>query len=620
MPMQTTILRERATSILRVAIGAASLLSASCVSPPQIAVQDRTGPTVERKAGPQTEVQVLTPKLTVVATRRITEAQYRHAIADLFGLAIKVEGRFEPEIRKDGLLAIGSSEASISDPGFAQYFAIARSVADQVLPSTPAQANQAATGARDKIMPCAPARPDAPDAACAETFVRQYGERLFRHPLSNADVALRVRLEEAGAAQSKDFYAGLRLSLMSLLTAPEFLFRLETAEPDDAAPSSLRLDAYSKAARLSYLMWDAPPDAALLAAAKDGSINTSAGLTAQIERLSADHARMEAGLRSFFADMLQFNMFEDLTKDSKAYPRYNLAVAESAREQTLRVLADQLITKNGDYRDIFTTRDSFINRALAPVYKVPYTYDGEWTRYTFPADTGQSGLLTQATFMMLFSHPGRSSPTVRGVKLSEIFLCVKIPPPPANVDFSKVRDSDAGTVRQRLLQHATNAGCSGCHLLSDPPGLALENFDGIGQFRTMESGQKIDVSVDWLGKKFDGSQGLGANFHADARVPACLVRNVFAYGTGRTPDKTDQAFIDRQIKAFAGGGYKVPALIADIAASPEFYRVATTGGPVPAAPVAQSKSGARGAQRGAQVRTVSKFLERRSQTGGEWFR
>jgi hypothetical protein len=532
--------------------------------------------------------------LTLIGTRRITELQYRHAIADLFGPKIKAEGRFEPELRKDGLLAIGASEVSISDSGFAQYFAIARSVADQVLLNPPAQENQKAAvqAARDKVVPCSPVKADAPDAACAEKFVRAYGERMFRRPLTNTDVASRVKLAEAGAIQNKDFYHGLKLSLISLLTAPEFLFRLETAEPDSATPESVRLDGYSKAARLSYLMWDAPPDAELLAAAKDGSINTTAGLKAQIDRLSANQDRMEVGLRSFFTDMLDFNMFEDLTKDPKAYPKFSLAVAEGAREQTLRVLVDQLITKNGDYRDIFTTRDSFINRALAPVYKVPYTYDGEWTRYTFPPESGQSGVLTEATFMMLFSHPGRSSPTVRGVKLSEIFMCMHIPPPPANVDFSKVRDSDAGTVRQRLLQHATNAGCSSCHLLSDPPGLALENFDGLGQFRTIESGQKIDVAVDWLGKKFEGSQGLGANFHDNQQIPACLVRNIFAYGTGRAPDKTDQAFIDRQTKAFAAEGYKVPALIADIAASPEFYRVVL---PKPVAPAARSQAAIEGA-------------------------
>ncbi len=561
--MRSALDRLAAGSFLALSAGVAGLLLASCVSP-----AGETASAAPANSSPAS-------KLTLVATRRVTELQYAHAIADNFGPAIKVEGRFEPELRKDGLLSIGASEASISDAGFAQYFAIARSIADQVLLNTPTQENQKAAvqAARDKVVTCTPARADAPDAACAETFIRTYGERLFRRPLSDADVASRVRFAEAAAIQNKDFYHGLKLALISLLTAPEFLFRLETAEPDSASPGSMRLDGYTKAARLSYLMWDAPPDTELLAAARDGSINTAAGLKAQIDRLSANHARMEVGLRSFFIDMLGFNMFEDLTKDPKVYPKYGLAVAEGAREQTLRVLVDQLITKNGDYRDIFTTRDSFINRALAPVYKVPYTYDGEWTRYTFPQESGQSGVLTQATFMMLFAHPGRSSPTVRGVKLSEIFLCMKIPPPPADVDFSKVRDSDAGTVRQRLLQHATNAGCSSCHLISDPPGLALENFDGLGQFRTMESGQKIDVSVDWLGKKFEGSQGLGAMFHDDPQVPACLVRNLIAYGTGRTPDTIDYAFMDRQTKGFAAGGYKVPALLAEIAASPEFYRV-----------------------------------------------
>src|SRR5262249_23172344 len=140
------------------------------------------------------------PKLTLVATRRVTELQYRHAIADVFGPAIKVEGRFEPELRKDGLLAIGASEVSISDAGFAQYFAIARSIADQVLLNTPTQEAQKATvqAARDKIVPCAPAKADAPDGACAEKFVRIYGERLFRHPLADKDVASRVKFAEAG--------------------------------------------------------------------------------------------------------------------------------------------------------------------------------------------------------------------------------------------------------------------------------------------------------------------------------------------------------------------------------------------------------------------------------------
>ena len=137
-------------------------------------------------------------------------------------------------------------------------------------------------------------------------------------------------------------------------------------------------------------------------------------------------------------------------------------------------------------------------------------------------------------------------------------------------------------MRERLFAHANNEGCSGCHLVSDPPGLALENFDALGQWRTMENGRLIDVSVDWQGKTFQGAQGLGMAIRDDPLIPACLVRNVVAYGVGRTPDNADKAFIERKTRAFTAGGHKVPALIADIAASPEFYRVSPPAAKAPA--------------------------------------
>src|SRR6185295_14574344 len=210
-----------AGSILALTAGVAGLLLASCASPVQEAAPGSPSATrgamatapVSRGATGKPVVGTTDhqgAKLTLVGTRRINELQYKHAIADIFGPAIKVEGRFEPEVRKDGLLAIGSSEVSISDAGFAQYFAIARSIADQVLLNTPTQENQKAAvqAARDKIVPCTPVKADAPDAACAEKFVRLYGERLFRHPLTDSDVASRVRFAEAGAIQNKDFYHG----------------------------------------------------------------------------------------------------------------------------------------------------------------------------------------------------------------------------------------------------------------------------------------------------------------------------------------------------------------------------------------------------------------------------
>lgn len=514
----------------------------------------------------------------VVALRRITASQYRHTIADVFGPEIKVEGRFEPDNRRSGLMALGASSSTVSTSGFSQYFTIARKVTDQVLSEK----------TRDAVVPCKPADAAAADDACTEAFLRKYGSLLFRRPLTAGDVAPRVKLAAEGAVANKNFYAGLQLALASMLTAPDFLFKVEAAESDPTKPGQMRLEGYTKASRLSALIWDAAPDAELLRAAGAGELHTAQGLQTQIDRLVADPKRSEAGLRAFFDDMLQFDRFETVSKDGTAYPKFNAQVADAAREQTLRFLVDQLLTKKGDYRDVFTSRDTFMNRSLAGIYKVPYTYDDAWVPYRFPESSGQSGLLTQTSFMMLFSQAARSSPTQRGVATYEIFLCQPMPVPPPNIDFSKVRDNNQNTVRDRLIDHANNPGCAGCHKVSDPPGLALERFDALGQTRMTENGKLIDVSTEMNGIKFEGAQGLGKVLHDNPKIPACLVRNVYAYGVGQAPDEdNDEDYLAAQSKRFAASGYKVPELIKQIATTPEFFKVVVPKrAPVPGAKVA----------------------------------
>ncbi|HXI92537.1 MAG TPA: DUF1592 domain-containing protein [Blastocatellia bacterium] len=502
-----------------------------------------------------------------VAARRITESQYRHTIADVLGPQIKINARFEPEKREERLLAIGSAQLSLTSSGFEQYFALASSISDQVLNEKQRAAS----------VTCKPANPNQADDACARQFIESYGERLFRRPLTESEIVARVKTASMGAKQSGDFYTGLKLALTSLLVAPEFLFRVETSEPDPANPRQYRLDAYTKAARASFLLWDSAPDQELLAAARSGAIHTDAGLKQQLARLTSS-PRFEDGVRAFFTDMLQLDGFENLVKDPAIYPKFNQAVSDSAKEQTLRTTIDLLVNKRLDYRDLFTSNEAFINRPLAAVYKVPFASSGEWVRYTFPQSSERSGILTQIAFLSLFAHPGISSPTKRGIKLHEIFLCEPTPDPPANVDFSKVQDSTKGTVRGRLLDHMKNTGCAGCHRRTDPPGLALEHFDGLGQLRTEENGTRIDVSADLFGVKLEGAQGLGKFLHDDSRVPACLVRNVYAYGVGRKLDEQDEDYLAKQDRAFASTGYRLPDLMVQIASSPEFFRVVLPSG------------------------------------------
>jgi len=424
----------------------------------------------------------------------------------------------------------------------------------------------------DELAGCLFTAKEGSDAACAKQCVTHYGEQIFRRPLTQAEIDSRLETIQAGTQQEKDFAKGLNLALVSLLVSPDYLFRVERAEPDPQNAGEYRLDAYTKASRLSYMLWNTTPDSELLASAKSGDIHSEAGLKKQLDRL-VDSPRFSEGARAFFADMLQLEGFENMVKDSAIYPKFNQTVADSAREQMLKTAVGLLVEQDRDYRELFTSNDTYINRPLASIYKVPYTSKEEWQAYTFPEELERAGILTQVGFLSLFAHPGTSSPTRRGIKIHEIFMCEPTPDPPADVDFSAVKDSMKTTVRGRLLDHLQNEGCTACHQRSDPPGLALEHFDGIGQLRKYENGILIDVSADLMGVDLVGAKGLANFLNEDKRVPACLVRNVFAYGTGQDTDFFDEDYLYDQTEKFVEEGYRLTNLVKQIALTPEFFAV-----------------------------------------------
>jgi hypothetical protein len=279
-------------------------------------------------------------------------------------------------------------------------------------------------------------------------------------------------------------------------------------------------------------------------------------------------------MRAFFSDFLQLDTLGAITKDPTIYPKYSDEISASAREETLRTAINLTLKKDGDLRELFTTRNTFINRSLAWIYDVPYNLNGDWMAYLFPADSGRSGILTQVSMLSMFSHPGRSSPTKRGVALMEIFLCEPTPNPPANVDFSIVNDTNnptLRTVRDRLLAHATTPTCASCHTHSDPIGLSLEQFDSIGERRLKEGGRDIDASATIGGKQFSGGAGLGQYLHDNPKVTACFVRKLFAYGTGDSSEELDRSTVRPFGEAFVAAQYRVQPLLSAIVTSPQFF-------------------------------------------------
>ncbi len=506
-----------------------------------------------------------------VAYRRLTESQYRHAIADTFSPDLQINARFEPELREMGLQAIGNARLSITTSGLEQYLSLARSLSTQIVDGEDA-AELIGCTLSDEVATKNPSNKKA-SAKCAREFIENRGSELFRRPLKKEEVASFMDAYTEGVEGTGLPAKGLKLALIGMLMSPEFLFRVERAEADPQNANQYRLDAYSKAARISYLLWDAAPDAGLMKAASTGDIHKPSVLAKQVDRLLAS-PRVEDGVRAFFTDMFQFEMFESLTKDGATYPKFSQAVADSAREETLKFMVDLLVTKDGDYRDIFTSRETFINRSLAAVYDVPYLSKADWMKYEFSEDSERSGVLTQTSFLSLFSHPAASSPTKRGVKIYDIFQCIALPDPPPDVDFSTVQAVENGTVRSRLIEHKTNPGCYSCHNISDPPGLALEHFDSLGQHRVLENGDIIDVSAEINGQAFDGSVGLGEFMHDNPLVTSCLVRKVHNYGAGRADTATDREILSRQRSAFEKNDYRVPALLRSVLTDPDFFKIA----------------------------------------------
>ncbi len=497
-----------------------------------------------------------------IAMRRLTEAQYKATIADVLGAHIAVAGRIEPDNRRSGLLAVGSSFVSVTGAGFEQYEALARSIAEQAL-------NAAHRGA---LVPCVPRA--TTDDDCAEEFIRAVGGRLLRRPLTEADIAPRLLVASQAAAVLGDFHAGLEAALASLLLAPEFLFRVEVVEPNPDQPSRQRLTDASMAARLSYLLWNTTPDDELLAAAARGELVDGDGLARQVDRL-LDSPRLEDAVRALFADLYGFEEIEQglVRKDPALFPAFSQALIDDAREQTLRVITDHLLTREADYRELFTTRSSFMTRTLGIVYRVPVRTAEGWEPFEFPDGGERAGLLSHVSLLALRSHPGRSSPTLRGKFVREVLLCQDVPPPPGDIDFSMFAEEGGAnrrTARERLTVHVSNQVCAGCHSLMDPIGLALEKMDGIGAYREMENGVAIDPSGELDGVPFADAIGLGEVLSHNPALGPCFVESLYKYAVGRDVVPGERAFLADLQAQLESSGYRLRDMLRAIALSDGF--------------------------------------------------
>ena len=503
---------------------------------------------------------------------RLTAEQYRNSIRDIFGDSIEITGNaIAAGVREAGLMAVGGRRLTLSSSEVESYEVLALDVASQVM--SPSR--------RNTLIPCRPENENVFDGDCAREFISTVGFHLFRRPLSEYEIGSYSAMASKATESLGGFYIGLQAALVGMMVSPDFLFRIERSVPSQETPGIRRLDAWSRASRLSFFLWNTTPSPALLQAAESGELMFEAGLDEQVQQMIAS-PRIEDGLRAFFSDMLAFDRFDTLDIDTTLYPKFTKNVEDEAREQTLRTIADHLLEQDVDYRDLFDSRKTFLTPALAALYGVPISIRQEmgglvpWVPYEYPEDHIRVGLLGQATFLSLFSHPGASSPTLRGKAVREHLLCQTIPPPPGDVDFSLVRDTDNPefrTARDRLTEHRNNPTCAGCHTLMDPIGLALEIFDASGVFRNMENGALIDTSGQWLGQEYSDVRELTLMLKNDPTLTSCLVQRAYNYGTAREPTPSEVQWLNSTHSQLRQEGVYWRELLQRISENPDFYTV-----------------------------------------------
>lgn len=503
------------------------------------------------------EVPAFAP--AVGGLRRLSVEQYQSSLRDLIGPEIVLPTRIEPDRRIEGLASVGSSIANTSKRGVEQYVAASYDVATQAM---------ADDAVRARLVTCTPTA--TVDDACAEQFVTAFGARAYRRPLEATEVAALVDVAGEAASTLGDFHDGLVYAMAAILQSPSFLYRAEVGEDDPANPGLRRYDGYELAARVSFFLWNAAPDQALIDAAASGALLTDDGLGAEVERMLADE-RARDGVRAFFTDMLHLADLDRLNKDPDVFVHFSAELGAIARQETLAVIEDHVVDQRADYRDLLTTRTTFLDRKLASIYGVPAPSLEGFQRFEFPSDSLRRGILGHVSFLALNSHAASSSAVRRGQFVREVLLCGSIPAPPANANTAIPEPTDeARTLRDRVLIHFQNPTCRGCHQLMDPVGLAFENFDGIGRFRTIENGALIDPSGSINGRYFADASELGEVLHDHPDVPRCLVRTMYRYATGHVEVQSETSVLARLEQAFADQGFDVLSLMRTVVLDPGF--------------------------------------------------
>ena len=427
------------------------------------------------------------------------------------------------------------------------------------------------TPSRDRIFVCRP-RASAEEADCARRIISTLARRAYRRPVTDRDLAVPLEFYEEARAED-GFDAGIEMALRALLTSPNYLFRIERDPEGVAAGVPYRIGDLELASRLSFFLWSSFPDEELLDLAERGQLGAPAVLEAQVRRLLKD-PRAAALTTNFAGQWLYLRNLDAANPNLRLYPDFDDNLRQGFRQET-ESLFDSVIREDRSVLDLLDADYTFVNERLAKHYDIPNVYGDHFRRVLLAEDSTRRGLLGHGSILTVTSHATRTSPVRRGKWILENILGMPPPPPPANVP--PLEDNKSGsralTMRQRMAQHRANPVCASCHRNIDPLGLAMENFDAIGRWRTVGEGRaSIDTSGSLPGGiTFDGVAGLRQALLARPDVfVGTLSEKLLTFALGRGVDYHDAPAVREIVRKAARGDYAFSSLILAIAESTPF--------------------------------------------------
>jgi hypothetical protein len=542
--------------------------------------------------------------------RRLTQEQYRNTVRDLLGI-----GDIGTDLGIDEGIAgfFGNTIAPASELHLEKYGRAAELIARQAVTRLPA------------LLPCDPA--SAEQAACARSFVAQFGRRAYRRPLTAGEQAMFEALHAAGR-QQQDFATGTRLVLEAMLQSPHFLYLME-APAGQPGPAGVRpVASLALASRLSYFLWNSMPDEALLLAAETNRLGTRAEVSAQVERMLRDR-RFGDAVASFHLQWLDLTELGSVEKRNRIYPRFTHDLRAAMREETVRFVEDVVRQGDGRLATLLGARYSIVNGPLRDLYGLddagrfvpppapsqpapaadaqgnkdnkdgkgkdskddkkaddavndepkekpkPVTKDKDVWRRVELGDARRAGLLTQASVMSMHAHWDKPSLVLRGKLVREKLFCTVLPPPPPDVNNTLPQFDPKVSARERFEDHRADMGCAKCHRLIDPLGIPFEGYDGIGAVRTMDGPAAVDAESDVTDTVASNGPVKNAvelmdRLSKSDEVGDCAALQWFRFAIGRDEVPEDAASLAHIRRAFREAGYRVPALVAAIAGSDSF--------------------------------------------------